>query len=88
MAAICFMFVGLLWLLIFLGDKVRFIIMSCAAEYYFDSNSEKDGEASVCEAWSTTFCKHSGTIAFGSFIHTVILVIKILVEIVSSADGG
>lgn len=89
MAAIAFMFVGLLWLLIFIGDKVRFIIMSCAAEYYFDSNKDRDGEASVMSAWSTTFCKHSGTIALGSFIHTLILVIKIIVEIVSNAgDAG
>jgi solute carrier family 44 protein 1 (choline transporter-like protein)/choline transporter-like protein 2/4/5 len=86
MAAIAFMFVGLLWLMIFIADKVRFVIMSCAAEYYFDSNKDRDGEASVCAAWSTTFCKHSGTIALGSFIHTLILVVKILVEIISQGS--
>jgi len=88
-AALSFMGVGLLWLLIFLADKVRFIIMSCATEFYFDSNKDRDGEASVCSAWSTTFCKHSGSIALGSFIHTLILVVKILIDIVShGADAG
>jgi hypothetical protein len=89
MAAIAFMFAGLIWLLIFITDKVRFIIMSCAAEYYFDSNKDRDGEASVCSAWSTTLFKHSGSIALGSAIHTLIILIKIVIEILSNAaDSG
>lgn len=77
--------VGAIWLLIFLTDKVRFIVFSCASEYYFESNKTTYGGSSVCGAWSSTFCKHSGTIALGSAIHTLIVVIKILIEIFSNA---
>jgi hypothetical protein len=84
-AAMAFMCVGALWLLIFLTDKVRFIVYSCAAEYYFESSKDNYGGSSICGAWSMTFCKHSGTIALGSAIHTLVVVIKILIEIFSSA---
>lgn len=80
---LCFMFFGVIWLVIFITDKVRFIVMSSAAQFYFDSNRTKEGSASVCSAGYLATFKHSGSIALGSLIHTLIFILKIIVEIVN-----
>lgn len=74
-----FMGVGDLWLMIFLSDKLKFIVYSCAAEYYFESSKDNFDGSSIWGAWSSSFCKHSGTIALGSGIHTLISFIKFLI---------
>lgn len=87
-----FMIFGLIWLMIFIVDKVKFIIMSSAAQYYFTSDRKKEGGASVCSAGYQSYFKHFGSIAFGTLLHTVILLLKILVEIAShdaqESDNG
>jgi len=67
-----FLFLGLLWILKFIDDKVKFICMTSAATYYFDSNHHKEGNANVCQAFYFTYAKHLGSLAFGSLCMTLI----------------
>ena len=76
-----------LWIMNFLLDQMSFITMSCAAKYYFTSNQEAEGEASVFESIHLSNFKHAGSIAFGSFIHTVLYVFHILNEMLQQAAG-
>lgn len=46
--------------------------MVAATTYYFDSNSEKDGEADVSLGFKFTYMYHAGSLAFGSFIIAVV----------------
>jgi hypothetical protein len=75
-----FMCFGLLWLLKFIDDKVKFITMVSAATYYFSSNSEKNGSAKVCTGFSYAYTKHAGSIAFGSLIMTIITMLRMMID--------
>jgi hypothetical protein len=77
---IIFMAAGLAWLIFFLIDTVAFVAMSSASSFYFTSNAEKTGSASVCTAFALAYVKHAGTIAFGSLIHTIVTIIRFVVE--------
>lgn len=87
-----FMFFGLIWLLVFIADKVRFITMSSAAQYYFSSDRKNEGAASVCSAGYQASVKHAGSIALGSLIHTLVIILKMIVEAASNdaanSDNG
>jgi len=75
-----FLFFALMWTLKFIDDKTKFIAMTSAATYYFDSNAEKEGSASVCKAISFAYGSHLGSIALGSFCVTVITFLTFIVE--------
>lgn len=79
-----FMCFGLLWLLKFIDDKVKFITMVSAATYYFSSNSEKNGSASVCTGFSYAYTKHAGSLAFGSLIMTIVTILRTMVDIMAN----
>jgi len=49
-----------------------------AASYYFDSNSSKDGSASVGKGFKFAYLNHMGSLALGSFIIGLIRFIKIV----------
>lgn len=53
--------------------------MVSAASYYFDSNKDKDGSASVCKGFKFAYGNHMGSIAFGSFIIALIRLIKFII---------
>jgi len=75
-----FMGVGLIWLLFFLTDKTGFVCMVAASSFYFSSNAEKTGSASVMMGVKYAYFKHMGSLAFGSFIHTAVWIVKVIVE--------
>jgi len=75
-----FMCFGLLWILKFIDDKVKFITMVSAATYYFSSNSEKNGSARVCTGFTYAYRKHAGSLAFGSLIMTIITILRMIVD--------
>lgn len=83
-----FLFFGLLWTMKFIDDKVKFIAMSSAASYYFDSSRQKEGSADVCQAIKWAYTKHPGSLAFGSFCMTLISFVKFLAESLETDNAG
>jgi hypothetical protein len=75
-----FMLFGMLWVFQFIGDKTKYITMVSAATYYFDSNSEKNGSASVSTAFSFAYTKNIGSLALGSLILTIVGILRSIVE--------
>jgi len=75
-----FMFFGMLWVFQFISDKTKYITMVSAATYYFDSNSSKDGSASVCTGFKFAYTKNIGSLAFGSLILTLVGIMRAIVE--------
>ena len=53
-------------------NKIAYITMVSASTYYFDSNEESDGSASVKTAINYAYIKNFGSIALGSLIQTLI----------------
>lgn len=76
--------IGLLWMLFFYQDKAGFITMVAAATFYFSSNKDASGSAQVRHGWHWATFKHSGSLAMGSFLHTLIALLRIIVDMVSS----
>jgi len=62
------LFFGFLWMRAFLEYTSKFILMGCAASYYWSSNAEEEGEAEVLYSIKIAHINHTGSIAFGSFI--------------------
>lgn len=81
-----FMFFGLVWLLVFMTDKVRFITMSSASQYYWSSDRKNNGTASVCSAGYQASIKHAGSLALGSLIHALVIILKMLIEAASKEN--
>ena len=75
-----FMVFGLVWLIFWIQDKTGFICMVSACTYYFDSNKDKEGSASVMTGFHYAYFKHAGSLAFGSLVHTIVTIIKWVVE--------
>lgn len=81
-----FMLFGFVWTVSFLREQNMFINMICTAQFYFTSNREKEGAASVKLAIKTTHLKHAGSVALGSFIHAVTMLLKAIAEKASDAS--
>lgn len=58
--------------------------MVSASTYYFDSNAQKDGSASVSTAFSFAYGKNLGSLCFGSLILTLIAILRAIVESLAS----
>jgi hypothetical protein len=67
-----FMLFGLFWICSFIQAKTKFIAMVSASTYYFNSNKDKKGSSEVSTAFRFAYMYHLGTIAFGSFIISVV----------------
>ena len=68
---IIYMTFGLFWITSFLDFQCQFVINVAACSYYFDSNKEKEGDASILLGFKSAFF-HVGSIAFGSFFIAMI----------------
>lgn len=66
---------ALTWTVFFLKETNVFTLMASVSTYYFDSNAQRDGQASVMQAVKWANVTHAGSIALGSFIHTLIKVV-------------
>lgn len=65
--------------------------MVSAASFYFTSSAEKEGSASVYKGFNYAYMKHPGSLAFGSLMHLVIFIIRVIIEVITDAahkDGG
>jgi TRAP-type C4-dicarboxylate transport system permease small subunit len=72
------MLFGILWTIAYQKAKVSFIAMVSASSYYFSSNKDTEGSASVGIGFKYAYLKHSGSLMFGSFIIALIQLIKII----------
>ena len=57
-----------LWIRAYLEYTAKFIVMSCAATYYWTSDAEEEGEAEVLYSVKIAHINHTGSIAMGAFI--------------------
>lgn len=80
-----FITIAWIWVFSYVFDQVTFIVMSSASQFYFTSNHNKTGEASVLSSMHLANFKHMGSIAFGSGIHTLLVVFHFINEILQSA---
>jgi len=71
---------GFLWLNAFLIGCCQFIIAATCAIWYFSFKSDSGGKGSISTAVKWIFRNHIGSIAFGSFLITVIQFIRIIFE--------
>lgn len=62
------MLFGILWFLALQAATVRFIAMVSASTYYFSSNKDVDGSASVGKGFKFAYVHHYGSLCMGSFI--------------------
>jgi len=84
---LCVQFVGILWVLNFIATKTSFIYLVSCSQYYFSSNREKEGSARVMNGIMISYFKHAGSIALGSALHVIIMIIRIVVDsIIESAE--
>ena len=80
-----FVIVGFIWIFSYVFDQISFIVMSCAAQFYFTSNADQTGEASVVASICLANTKHMGSIAAGSGIHTILVIFHFFNEIMQQA---
>ena len=72
------MVVGFFWIVSFLREQNMFINMFCAAEFYYSSTSDKKGHAEILPAIKTTYKKHIGSVAFGSLLHALTSLFRVI----------
>ena len=80
-----FICIAWIWITSYLLDQVSFITMSCAAQYYFSSNSKQEGMANVMQSMYMSNFTHAGSVAMGAGIHTILVVFNILNEVLQKA---
>lgn len=73
-----YMLFGILWITAWIEYANCFVVMVGAATYYFDSNPQKEGSASICRGFKFAYMNHAGSIAMGAFIIAVIRFIRIV----------
>lgn len=71
---------GLFWILCFFREKNKLIYMIGSAQFYFSSNKDQTGSARVVNAMAIANFKHAGSVALGSLIHTIVTIIKAIVD--------
>lgn len=72
------MLFGILWIAAWLEYTCSFVVMVSASTYYFDSNSGREGSATVCKGFKFAYLNHMGSIACGSLIIATVRLIKFI----------
>ena len=75
----------IVWILSYIREKTKFIYMISAAQFYFSSNANETGSASVTSGLAIANFKHAGSIALGSLLHTVVFFLRIIVDAIVNA---
>lgn len=87
-----FMLFGILWLTAWFEYTSTFIVMVSSATYYFDSNKDREGEATVALGFKFAYLYHAGSISCGALIIAIIRFIRIvflyLAKKAEKASGG
>lgn len=81
-----FMCFGGVWLLTFISSKTSFIYMYACSSYYFSSSKNSEGSGQVMQGVRFSYFKHAGSLAFGSCIHSIVIIVRMITEILLS--GG
>jgi len=76
----------IVWILSFIREKMKFVYMISAAQFYFSSNRNETGSASVVAGMMIANFKHSGSIALGSLLHTIVFLLRVVVDAVTNAS--
>lgn len=76
----------IIWILSYIREKTKFVYMISAAQFYFSSNRETTGSASVVAGMMIANFKHSGSIALGSLLHTIVFMLRVLVDSITNAS--
>lgn len=76
----------IVWILSYIREKTKFVYMISAAQFYFSSNANTTGSASVVAGMAIANFKHTGSIAFGSLLHTIVFMLRVLVDAVVNAS--
>lgn len=71
---------GVFWVLNFISHKTKYITMVSASTYYFDSNEQGDGSASVLTGFRFAYMKNIGSLCYGSLILTIIGILRAIVD--------
>lgn len=83
-----FMVLGVLWILAFIVDQTKFVVMICASQYYFRSSQDSEGSSSVLQGMYISSAKHFGSIALGSLLHLLVSLLRVIVDaIVNSMEA-
>jgi len=73
-----FMFFGFLWVNAWLKYSSNFVVMVSASTYYFNSSPNEEGQAEVGFAFKCAHVYHTGSIAVGAFIISIIQLIRFI----------
>ena len=85
------MFFGVFWILAFILACTQFVIISSCAIWYFNHNTDRQGEKNISKGFYWIFRYNGGSLAFGSFILAAVWFIRALFEIFrkgSNAEGN
>lgn len=70
--------VAFVWIVTFFISVLQFIIAATAAQWYFSSTSDQSGSGSLVKSLYWTVRYHLGSLAFGSLILTIIIIIRFI----------
>jgi len=75
-------FVGFLWITIFINDLGEMSLAGVFASWYFNKEPRREnmGPSPVWYSFKRSIRYHSGSIAFGSLIITIIKIIRLIIE--------
>lgn len=68
-----FMKFSYLWIVLYIKELNIFVLMASVSQFYFDSNATATGNPRVLVSMYWAHVTHTGSIALGSFIHTVLI---------------
>lgn len=77
-----------LWLNNYLKYQGVMTCMCSVATYYFNSNSDGEGEAEVAQSVYWSSVTHAGSVALGSLLMAIIQILQILCEAASGEQEG
>jgi len=83
-------FVGFLWITIFINDLGEMSLAGVFASWYFNKEPrrEKMGPSPIWYSFKRSIRYHSGSIAFGSLIITIIKIIRLIIEYIREKTKG
>lgn len=76
---------GNYFLTILISYKSTFVISSAVASYYFSSSSESYGDSEIMTGFRHAYFYHLGSFAYGSFIMTLLFMMKVMVRCLRDA---
>lgn len=72
--------VALVWVTVFFLAIVQFVIAATAAQWYFSWGTDQSGSGSICKSLYWVFRYHLGSLAFGSLILTIVIIVRFIFE--------